>query len=250
MRQTQKIMGMEVLIEIVDAEVSALVFDKAFDYLRAVDARFSTYKSDSEISKINRGEILEDMWSREMREVFGLSEQTRVETNNFFNIKNKDGKYDPSGLVKGWSIHNAAEILRGEGCKNFMIDIGSDIEVEGENSDGQPWAIGIRSPFKVDEVVKVVYLSDAGIATSGKYARGEHIYNPNNFSDKLSDISSVTVIAKDVYEADRFATAVFAMGREGINFLEEKDGLEGYIIDNVGVATMTSGFEKYLKQND
>jgi thiamine biosynthesis lipoprotein len=240
-------MGMDVLIEIVDSDVSPGVFDQAFDCLREVDARFSTYKPDSEISKINRGEISEDIWSGEMKEVFDLSELTRVETNNFFNIKNQAGEYDPSGLVKGWSIHKAADILRGRGVKNFMVDIGSDIEVSGQNSDGEPWAIGIRNPFKVDEVVKVVYLSDMGIATSGKYAKGEHIYNPNNFSDNLDEVSSVTVIACDVYEADRFATAVFAMGREGINFLEERDGLEGYIIDRYGVATMTSGFEQFVK---
>ncbi len=108
MRQVQKIMGMDVLIEIVDADVPPDVFDQFFDYLRFVDAKFSTYKEDSEISKINRGEISEDTWSGEMQEVFALSAQTRVETNNFFNIKTPDGKYDPSGLVKGWSIHKAS----------------------------------------------------------------------------------------------------------------------------------------------
>ena len=238
---------MDVLIEIVDVGVHQDVFDQAFDYLRFVDAKFSTYKSDSEISKINRGEIPENMWSAEMREVFDLSDKTRSETNNFFNIKTPDGKYDPSGLVKGWAIHKAADILRSRGVKNFMVDIGSDIEVAGHNSGGELWSIGIRNPFQVDQVVKILKLSDRGIATSGKYAKGEHIYNPNNFSDSLTEIASVTVIARDVYEADRFATAVFAMGRDGINFLEDRDGLEGYIIDKDGVATMTSGFEQYIK---
>ena len=247
MRQVQKIMGMDVLIEIVDVDVHPDVFDQVFDYLRFVDAKFSTYKADSEISKINRGEIPEEMWSGEMQEVFALSAKTRIETNNFFNIKTPDGKYDPSGLVKGWAIHEAADMLRRRGVKNFMVDIGSDIEVSGRNNDGEPWSIGIRNPFQVDQVVKILKLSDVGIATSGKYAKGEHIYNPNNFIDGLTELASVTVVAKDVYEADRFATAVFAMGREGINFLEARDGLEGYIIDKDGVATMTSLFEQYIK---
>lgn len=64
-----------------------------------------------------------------------------------------------------------------------------------------------------------------------------------------NDIVSFTVIGPNVYEADRFATAVFVMGREGIMFVEHLVGFEGYMIDNKGIATMTSGFEKYVTKN-
>ena len=57
---------------------------------------------------------------------------------------------------------------------------------------------------------------------------------------------SLTVIAPNVLEADRFATAAFAMGFKGIYFLEERSGLEGYLIDNTGLATMTTGFDSYV----
>ena len=58
---------------------------------------------------------------------------------------------------------------------------------------------------------------------------------------------SLTVIGPDIYEADRFATAAFAMGMEGIEFIERLSGFEGYIITNEGIATMTSGFEQFTK---
>lgn len=251
MKQVQKIMGMDVVIDIVDLNISQEVFDKAFSYLKTVDKKFSTYKPESEISQINRNKIIKEHFSSEMREVLRLSEETRLETNNFFNIKNKVNEYDPLGLVKGWSIHNAAKILRENGCKNFLIDIGSDIQVDGKNETGENWVIGIKNPFKPDkEIIKIVYLANRGIATSGKYAKGDHIYNPNDFLDTLDEIESVTVIAENIYEADRFATAIFAMGKDGINFLENKKGLEGYVIDKNGIATITSGFEKYTKQHD
>ncbi len=57
---------------------------------------------------------------------------------------------------------------------------------------------------------------------------------------------SLTVIGPNVYEADRFATAAFAMGKNGIAFIEQLQGFEGYQIDGAGIATMTSGFAQVI----
>ena len=122
------------------------------------------------------------------------------------------------------------------GYKKFYIDAGGDAEIVGTFK----W--GIRNPFNVKEIVKVLKLSDCGIATSGTYERGQHIYNPIAKSAEITDIVSLTVIGPDVYEADRFATPAFAMGKKGIEFIESVPGFEGYMIDNTGIATMTSGF--------
>ena len=84
-----------------------------------------------------------------------------------------------------------------------------------------------------------------GVATSGSYVRGQHIYDPFRPAQRLDDIVSLTVVGADVLEADRFATAAFAMGRAGIYFIDERRDLEGYAIDAAGVATKTSGFERY-----
>jgi thiamine biosynthesis lipoprotein len=100
------------------------------------------------------------------------------------------------------------------------------------------------------EVVKKVYLNGNGIATSGNYVRGAHIYNPLNPKQKIEDIVSMTVIGPDILEADRYATAAFAMGDEGIYFIENLKGYEGFAIDKNGIGTMTRGFNNYTKQND
>jgi len=106
--------------------------------------------------------------------------------------------------------------------------------------------VGIRNPFKHDEIVKVVKPKGAGIATSGTDVRGQHIFNPHRPHEPIDDIVSITVVAPDVLEADRFATAAFAMGYTGIQFLEALPGFEGYLIDKDGMATMTSGFPAFV----
>lgn len=235
-------MGMPVTVEISDESATQQKINKVFDYFRYVDEKFSTYKDASEITAINNGRIKTEDFSDDMKTVFRLSEKTKKETDGYFDIIKPDGSYDPSGLVKGWAIFNAAEILRKNGFKEFYVDAGGDIEVNGKF-----WKIGIKNPFDQKQIVKVVYLKDKGIATSGTYIRGDHIYNPKNKNDKITDVASLTVIGPNVYEADRFATAAFAMGKKGIEFIEKLDGFEGYMIDNKGIATMTSGFEKYTR---
>jgi len=137
-------------------------------------------------------------------------------------------------------------LISKKGYKNFYIEIAGDIEVAGFNYDNKKWAIAICNPFNKKENIKIVYLSNKGIATSGTYEKGNHIYNPltNNIA---TEIESMTVIGPNIYEADCFATACFAMGVNGINFLEKLNGFEGYMIDHNGIATFTTNFEKYLK---
>ena len=241
-------MGMPITLEIVDTGVLMSDLDNIFKYFISVDNQFSTYKKTSEISKINEGKINEAQYSKEMKEIFKLAEKTRLESNNFFNIKKSDGSYDPSGIVKGWAIQNANNLLKENGFNNFCLDVGGDITTSGVSDTSEPWKIGIRNPFKTDEIIKVIENNNSeGIATSGTYIRGEHIYNPNNHYSPPPDIVSLTVIGPNVYEADRFATAAFAMGRDGIYFIEQLQGFEGYMIDSSGIATMTNGFEKYTK---
>lgn len=245
MQQTRLLMGMPVILEVIDSHVSGKIFDEVFAYFEYVDRKFSTYKAKSEISLINRQEVSLEQASEDMQAIFRLAEQTRQETDGYFDIDH-DGKYDPSGIVKGWAIYNAAEILRAAGFENYYVDAGGDIQACGKNAHGQAWRVGIQSPFNPHEIVKVVALENCGMATSGTYTRGQHIYNPKAIEQPVSEIVSLTVIGPDVYEADRFATAACAMGSSGIYFIEDLKGFEAYSIDQNGLATLTSGFERFV----
>ena len=197
--------------------------------------------------RINRGDLAEREWSTEMREVFALAEKTRAESRGYFNIKNPSGAIDPSGVVKGWAILRAARLLEQRGHENFFVDAGGDIASHGENAEGKPWSVGIRNPRSAREIVKVIHPHGRGVATSGSYVRGAHIYNPHAPETALDEVVSITVIGPDVLEADRYATAAFAMGKEGAAFIEEMPGFEAYQIDAAGTATMTSGFAAFTQ---
>lgn len=239
-------MGMPVIVEVADEKVRDKEFDRVFSYFKYVDQKFSTYKNDSEISKINRGEIRSGQFSADMRVIFQLSEETKKLTDGYFDILH-NGKYDPSGIVKGWAIFNAGKILKDSGFTNYYVEAGGDIQISGTNPKGKRWQIGIKNPFNQKEIIKVVHLTSEGIATSGTYIRGQHVYNPKNLEKEITEITSLTVIGPNIYEADRFATAAFAMGKKGIEFIGRLNGFAGYMIDSEGIATYTSGFEKYTR---
>jgi thiamine biosynthesis lipoprotein len=180
-----------------------------------------------------------------MKTVLDLCEQTRKETNGFFNITN-NGKRDPSGLVKGWAINNAANMLQKKNVNNFYIEAGGDIQVSGHDGNKRAWLVGIRNPFNIDETIKTIAITTQGVATSGTYIRGQHIYDPFQPKKKLNQVKSLTIIGSNIYEADRFATAAFAMGIDGIDFIKTIPGLEGYMVTKDRVATYTNGFEEYV----
>ncbi len=245
LKQIRLVMGMPITVEIAEPGANPDTLDTLFAYFAQVDETFSTYKDTSEISRINRGELDHHQYSDDVALVFALGEQTRLETDGYFNIW-RNGQCDPSGLVKGWAVHNAEALLRAFGHRNYFIDAGGDIAISGLK-DGRAWRVGIRNPFNRAEIVKVLALIDLGIATSGTAIRGQHIYDPHQLDAELTEVLSLTVIGPNVCEADRFATAAFAMGRRGITFIERLPGFEGYMIDAQAQATFTSGFERHIR---
>ena len=239
-------MGMPITVEIADAHVDQSAFDRVYHYFEYVDEKFSTYKATSEITMINEQRLAVEQASDDMKLVFALAEQTRQETDGYFDTTRQDGTIDPSGIVKGWSIYNAAVILRQLGYENFYVDAGGDVQAHGKNAQGEDWRVKWCRAARFVRFVKAVSIHDQGMATSGTYIRGLHIYDPKHAHREVTDIVSLTVIGPNIYETDRFATAAFAMGRDAILFIERLRDFEGYMIDQTGQATLTSGFERYV----
>jgi thiamine biosynthesis lipoprotein len=237
-------MGMPVTVQIADGKATEEDIQEVFAYLSYIDQKFSTYKQDSEISRINRGEVNKSDYSNEMKKILSLCEETKKETDGYFDI-DINGRLDPSGIVKGYAIWESAKILEKKGYGNFYVEIAGDIQTAGKNEKGEAWKVGIQNPFNLKEIIKIVRLSNKGIATSGNYQRGKHILNQKT-NLPADEIAGITVIGPNVYEADRFATAAFAMGEKGIEFIEGLKGLEGYMIKNNQIAVMTSGFERFV----
>lgn len=238
-------MGMPVTVGIADEPPPGLV-DRVFAYFAEIDRRFSPFNPESEVSALNRHAPAMPTLSADMLDVLSLAARTKRQTHGYFEIGRPDGGIDPSGIVKGWAVRNAATLISSAGVRNFFVEAGGDIQCHGCKARGEDWRAGIRNPFNEGKIIKVLTPGGHGIATSGTYARGQHIYDPHHRGRPIEHIVSLTVIGPDVLEADRFATAAFAMGRDGIFFIESEPHLEGYVVDRRGIATQTSGFDAFV----
>lgn len=184
------------------------------EYVKLIDREFSTYKSDSQVSQIRRGELKIEDASAQMQEVWQLSLVARDLTNGSFDPWCVKGGYDPSGYVKGWAADGCIRILQRHGAENIQVNASGDLSLAGGFEDGKPWSIGVRSPENRFEVLKVFEIFEGAIATSGTYEIGAHIKDPHTGLIAIG-ARSATVIGPDGGLADALATALVVTGRDG-----------------------------------
>ena len=210
------VMGTVISIDVRDAAIPESAVDAMLARLEAIEGRFSTYRPDSEISRISRGELAEADASAEVRFVLGMCDDLHRTTGGWFDARGHraDGRLDPSGLVKGWAVEEAALILEEAGARNYSCNCGGDVIARGEPEPGRPWRVGIRHPDRADAVARVLAIRDLAVATSGTYERGEHIRDPHT-GEAPRGLLSVTVVGPSLTWADVYATTAFAMGGAG-----------------------------------
>jgi thiamine biosynthesis lipoprotein len=237
-------MGTVVSIDLADqlpSEVLTTLIGDTCAWLHEVDARFSTYKDDSEVCRFRRGEIALADCSPDMRHVLTACADLWRETDGYFDA-NAGGQLDPSGYVKGWSVEVASARLAAAGSVNHCLNAGGDIRMRGRNADGDPWRVGIRHPWQADKISWVLAVSTGAVATSGTYERGGHVLNPRT-GRPAQGLRSVTVVGPDLSLADAYATAALAMGEAGITWLAKlaAAGYESAAVTDDGRAFSSSG---------
>jgi FAD:protein FMN transferase len=233
-------MGMPIAIDLRGADIDV---EPAFAWLREVDATFSTYREDSEISRLDRGELGLADCRPEVDEVLTRCLELERATGGFFSVR-ASGRLDPSGYVKGWAVARAADRLAAAGASRFCIDAAGDIVACGRPEPDRRWRIGIRHPQQHDRVAAVVAVEDRAVATSGEYERGAHIIDPHTGAPP-SGLLSVTIVGPDLALADAYATAAFAMGADGPAWTATLDGYEALCITSDERVLTTPGFERY-----
>ncbi|MET8169166.1 FAD:protein FMN transferase [Streptomyces sp. NPDC005329] len=229
-------MGFPVSLRVDDAVVPDETGDAVFAWLREVDARFSPFKDDSEVSRYGRGELSADELSADLVEVLDICERYRVATGGAFDIRLPGRRLDPCAVVKGWSVQRAAELLTGAGLSRFCLNAGGDVVVSGG-----PWRVGVRHPEIADRLCTVLELIDGAVATSARYERGDHILDGRT-GRPVTGLDSLTVVAPTLTEADTVATAAFAMGADGVEWAAARDGCEVYAVLPGGRVLRTGGF--------
>jgi thiamine biosynthesis lipoprotein len=204
-----------------------------------VDATFSTYRPDSAISRLDRGELADV--PGQVSWVLRRCEQLRRETDGFFDARALGGVLDPSALVKGWAVQCAADLLVAEGLRDFCLNAGGDVVTRGVPEPDRRWRVGIQHPRDRDALAAVVEATDLAVATSGTYERGEHIIDPHT-GRPPSGVLSVTVCGPDLGTADAYSTAAFAMGDRGPAWTLGLYGYEALTILSDDTVLSTPGF--------
>jgi thiamine biosynthesis lipoprotein len=245
----EEVMGTVVSFDVRSTAPPAVVegaVSVAVDWLHWVDRTFSTYKPGSEVNRFDRGELPAAQLSAELSLVLSLCQCFARKTGGYFDAW-AGGRFDPSGLVKGWSIDRASHILARHGMSDHVVEGGGDIRLRGRPSGGKPWVVGIRHPLERDACCAVVSLPGGpgpgwAVATSGNYERGLHVVDPTT-GRPASELASVTVIGHQLTSADAYATAALAMGRKAPAWLAHLSGYESLVVGPDGLGWATPGFE-------
>jgi thiamine biosynthesis lipoprotein len=236
-QQVEHIMGIPIGIEVRDEVVVDL--EPAFAHLREADAVFSTYREDSDIRRLDRGDATLADVHPDVDAVLTACLDLSRDTSGFFSVR-AGGRLDPSGYVKGWAVAQAAGELAAAGARRFCINAGGDVI-----ACGQPWRVGVRHPLRPDKLAAIVEVEDLAVATSGEYERGGHIIDPHT-GRPPSGLLSVTVIGPDLALADAYATAAFAMGIDaGPAWTAELEAYDALCITDDGRMLSTPGFARH-----
>lgn len=214
----------------------------AVTWLHRVDDVFSTYQHDSQVSRLGRGELRLADCDADVEEVLELCAQVGRETDGYFS-STYGGRLDPTGLVKGWAIQRASELLRSAGSAHHLVNGGGDIQAVGGSAPGAPWQIGIAHPLEPGAIASVVHLTDGAVATSGVAERGAHVIDPFTGQPAVA-LASVTLVGSDLIRTDAYATAAIAMGERARRWLEGCVGYEAFAVAADGFGWCTSGYSR------
>ena len=234
LRKQFPVWGTIVDVDCSSAIVSAAELDRAMEsvitFCDNVDRDFSTYKSDSCVSRLRRGEVAIEQCPDDVIEVWDLSARAKWISDGAFDPWAVAGGFDPSGLVKGWASDKCADMLVAAGAQHVQVNAAGDLSLRGGfvDDDGavKPWPIGVVNPNNKMEVVKVYEITDGAIATSGTYERGAHIVDPHTRMIAIG-AKSATVVGADGWLCDAMATAVMVGGTDSAKWFGQPE-LQGY----------------------
>ena len=134
---------------------------------------------------------------------------------------------DGGAVAKGQACDMIAEMLRRQGCNNYLVDIGGEVVAHGVNAKGEPWHIGITKPNlnnegAQEELQQILAVTDVCMATSGNYrnyyydgdVRRSHTIDPRTGYPVQHSVLSATIVASTCMRADALATACMVLGAD------------------------------------
>jgi thiamine biosynthesis lipoprotein len=247
-RQVVHLMGMPVSLALrgrhADTADGQRAWAAVIGQLQQVDRTFSTYRDDSVINRMDRGELSIDQCPRDVLEVLELARQAEQQSGGAFSIHlpGPDGRHrlDPSGVVKGWAVQRASLILADLDNTDFCLSAGGDMVCRTTSTDRPDWRIGIEHPHRPGELIAVVPIRNGAVATSGTAHRGQHLVDART-GRAARGVASVTVIGSSLTWVDIDATAAFAHGPGAADWLRGQPGHTGLVVWPDGSTTVIDG---------
>jgi FAD:protein FMN transferase len=210
-----------------------LAWTDAMAQLHTADAMFSTYRTDSLVTRLNRGELALGDCPPELHEVLALGERAERESGGAFSVRRPDGsgqlRLDPSGVVKGWAGDRAAAALAVLENTDFCLSVGGDILCRTLDPASPAWRIGIEDAHDTSRLIATVPVRTGAIATSGTAHRGAHLVDART-GDTPQSVASVTVVGADLTSVDVDATAAYALGPQAADWLRTRTGRTGLVL--------------------
>ncbi len=238
-----EVMGTVVTVDLfgdgLDDRTAEGLVEAAAASLRGDDAVFSTWRPDSPISRLRRGEVTLGETPPEVAEVLDLCARVRDMTGGWFDPWALPGGVDPTGLVKGWAAERALAALEHPAVRAAMVNAAGDIASRGD-LDGDPLTVGVVDPRDRTRLIAVVALRGA-LATSGDYERPDQLIDPHDAAPR-SRYLSASVAGPDLAIADALATALCVGGDEVLEIVAGSGDYSAFVVDRDLTARVTSGF--------
>lgn len=172
-------------------------------------------------------------------------------------LKKPGMSIDLGGIAKGYTADEVVEVLKQNGVKSAVIDLGGNVFVLGSKTDGQPWKIGIQNPFEVrGKIIGTIDVQNKSIVTSGIYERFierdgkryHHILSPFNGYPYNNEIAGVTIVSDKSIDGDALSTTVFSKGLNGgMKFVNETKGIEAIFVTKNKEVYTTNGLKSNFK---
>lgn len=245
---TAEVMGTTASIHVIGAaSASRTAADAAAStvaMLRELEAIFSTYRADSELSRLRRGELTFADADPRLTEVADACRRLEGATGGRFSAFWREG-FDPTGYVKGWATERAATahlepLLAVAGVTAVGINVGGDLRVWTAPGARWSWSVGIADPARQGAVLATLRVRNGAVATSGTAERGAHLVDPRS-GVPVSTAVSATVVADELTTADVWATALAVAGDEDAGWLWDAPLRSAMTVTAVGVRRWVAG---------
>lgn len=217
---------------VLDDAVAAI--ERSFGELREMDRIFSTYRADSDISRIRAGSFTVEEADPLVALVRRACDRAEVVTGGLFSARWRGG-FDPTGYVKGWAVERAFNrwlrpLLGLDGVIAVGMNAGGDMQLATRPDADWRWRVGIADPSRPGMLLATTELTDGAVATSGTAERGAHIRDPRSAKPPTTGAASATVIADRLSDADVWATAAVVAGINDLGWVARARHTSGLVV--------------------